>query len=128
MYCPPRLFAAIDIGSYRLKMKIVEVTPEGRIRDLETVDHLILLGRDTFNDGKLSFESVKKTCEAIQGFKRLMADYGVTEWRVVATSALREAANRDFMIDRIKFQTGFDVEIINNSQEKFLTYKASNGN
>lgn len=124
MYCPPRFFAAIDIGSYRLKMKIVEVTPEGRIRDLETVDHLILLGRDTFNDGKLSFESVKKTCEAIQGFKRLMADYGVTEWRVVATSALREAANRDFMIDRIKFQTGFDVEIINNSQEKFLTYKA----
>ena len=53
-----------------------------------------------------------------------MADYGVQEWRVVATSAIREAANRDYMIDRIKLQTGFDVEIINNSQEKFLTYKA----
>lgn len=124
MNSPPRLFAAIDIGSHRLKMKIIEAAPEGAIKDLETVDHLIPLGRDTFNDGKLSFDSVKKTCEAIQGFRQLMADYGVAEWKVVATSAIREAANRDYMIDRIKLQTGFDVEIINNSQEKFLTYKA----
>ncbi|NLU32392.1 MAG: hypothetical protein GXX04_07200 [Clostridiaceae bacterium] len=124
MDCPKRLFAAIDIGSHRLKMKIIEASPDGRIKDLETVDHLIPLGRDTFNEGKLSFESVKKTCEAIRGFRRLMADYGVQEWRAVATSAIREAANRDCMIDRIRHQTGFDVEIINNSQEKFLTYKA----
>jgi len=124
MDSPTRLFAAIDIGSHRLKMKIVEVTPDGGIRDLETVDHLIPLGRDTFNEGKLSFESVKRTCDAIGGFRQLMADYGVRECRVVATSAIREAANRDCMIDRIRLQTGFDVEIINNSQEKFLTYKA----
>ncbi|MCX7773989.1 MAG: hypothetical protein N2376_12845, partial [Clostridia bacterium] len=120
----PRLFAAIDIGSHKLKMKIVEITPQGEVKTLETADLLIPLGRDTFNDGKLSFESVKKTCEAIQGFKRLMTDYGVKDYRVVATSAIREAGNRDYMIDRIRLLTGFDVEIINNSQEKFLTYKA----
>ena len=120
----PKLFAAIDIGSHRLKMKIVEASADGGIKILETADHLIPLGRDTFNDGKLSFDSVKKTCDAIQGFKRLMIDYGVKEWRMVATSAIREASNRDYMIDRIKHQTGFDVEIINNSQEKFLAYKA----
>ena len=120
----PKLFAAIDIGSHKLKMKIVEASPDTGVKVLETADHLIPLGRDTFNDGKLSFESVKKTCDAIQGFKRLMVDYGVKEWRVVATSAIREASNRDYMIDRIKLQTGFDVEIINNSQEKFLAYKA----
>ncbi len=120
----PKLFAAIDIGSHKLKMKIVETNHEGEFRTLEVADLLIPLGRDTFNDGKLSFESVKKTCEAIQGFKRLMTDYGVKEWRIVATSAIREASNRDFMIDRIRLLTGFDVEIINNSQEKFLTYKA----
>ncbi len=121
---PSRLFTAIDIGSHKLKMKIVETNSEGEVRILETADLLIPLGRDTFNDGKLSFESVKKTCEAIQGFKRLMTDYGVKEWRIVATSAIREASNRDFMIDRIRLLTGFDAEIINNSQEKFLIYKA----
>lgn len=120
----PRLFAAIDIGSHKLKMKIVEASDDGSIRTLETADHLVPLGRDTFNDGKLSFDSVKKTCEAIQGFKRLMTDYGVKEWRVVATSAIREASNREYMIDRIRRETGFDAEIINNSQEKFITYKA----
>ncbi len=119
-----KLFAAIDIGSHKLRMKIVQAGENGEIRVLETVDKLIPLGRDTFNDEKLSFESVQKTCEAIQGFKRLMTDYGVREWRIVATSAIREAANRDYMLDRIRLLTGFDVEIINNSQEKFLAYKA----
>ena len=119
-----RLFAAIDIGSHRLHMKIVEISRDGRIRDLENVDLLVPLGRDTFRDGKLSFESVRATCEAIAGFARLMKDYGVTASRVVATSALREASNRDYMIDQIRMLTGFDVEIINNAQEKFLTLQA----
>lgn len=119
-----RLFAAIDIGSHRLRMKIVETSRDGHVRDLENVDLLVPLGRDTFKDGKLSFASIRATCEAIAGFKRLMTDYGVTESRVVATSALREASNRDYMIDQIRMLTGFDVEIINNSQEKFLTFQA----
>lgn len=117
-------FAAIDIGSHQLKMKIVEMSGTGMIRPIETVDMLVPLGRDAFNDGRLSFESVKTTCTAIAGFKRLMNDYGVSDYRVVATSALREASNRDYMLDQIRIQTGFDVEIINNSQEKFLTYQA----
>jgi len=121
---PSRLFAAIDIGSHRLRMKIVETTRDGKVRDLENVDLLVPLGRDTFKDGKLSFASVRATCDAIAGFKRLMTDYGVTHSRVVATSALREASNRDYMIDQIRMLTGFDVEIINNSQEKFLTFQA----
>ena len=119
-----RLFAAIDIGSHRLRMKIVQIDREGKVKDLENVDLLVPLGRDTFNDGKLSFASVRATCDAIAGFKRLMTDYGVTDCRVVATSALREASNRDYMIDQIRMLTGFDVEVINNSQEKFLTFQA----
>ncbi len=119
-----RLYAAIDIGSHRLRMKIVQIQKDGSTRDLENVDQLVPLGRDTFNDGKLSFESVRATCAAIVGFKQLMTDYGVAESRVVATSALREATNRDYMIDQIRMLTGFDVEIINNAQEKFFTYQA----
>jgi exopolyphosphatase/guanosine-5'-triphosphate,3'-diphosphate pyrophosphatase len=119
-----RLFAAIDIGSHRLRMKIVQIDRDGRVRDLENVDLLVPLGRDTFSDGKLSFASVRATCDAIAGFKRLMTDYGVTDCRVVATSALREASNREYMVDQIRMLTGFDVEVINNSQEKFLTFQA----
>ena len=117
-------FAVIDIGSHKLKMKIVEIIGKGEVKTLESADLLIPLGRDTFNDGKLSFESVKKTCKAIQGFKHLMGDYSVREWRIVATSAIREATNRDFMIDQKKMITGLNVEIINNSQEKILSYNA----
>ena len=40
---PYKAFAAIDIGSHRLKMKIIEAAPDGRIKDLETVDHLVPL-------------------------------------------------------------------------------------
>lgn len=118
------LFAAIDIGSHRLQMKIVELGRGSESRDLENVDLLVPLGRDTFNEGKLSFTSVHSACNAIAGFQRLMSDYRVSECRVVATSALREASNRDYMLDQIRMLTGLDVEVINNSQEKFLTFQA----
>lgn len=120
----PRRFAAIDIGSHQLKIKIVEIAADGAVRPLDTAEMLVPLGRETFTDGKLSFDTVRATCNTIAGFKRLIGDYGVHATRVVATSALREASNRDYMIDQIRMLTGFDVEVINNSQEKFLTYRA----
>lgn len=120
----PKIFASIDIGSHALKMKIVEILMDGSIQPLENVHLLVPLGRDTFSTGKLSFDSVKKTCEAIGKFKRLMEDYGVYDCKVVATSAVREAANREYLLDQIYLNTGFQVEVIHHAKEKFLTYQA----
>ena len=55
---------------------------------------------------------------------RIMDTYGVVRYRAVATSAVREAANRDTFLDRVRLRTGLDVEVIDGSEENRLTYLA----
>ena len=51
----------------------------------------------------------------MDGFRRIMDGYGVVRYRAVATSAVREALNRDSFVDRIRLRTGIDIEIIDGS-------------
>lgn len=45
-------------------------------------------------------------------------------YKVMATSALREASNREYILDQIKLKTGFKINVIDNAEEQFLTLKA----
>lgn len=53
-----------------------------------------------------------------------MKDYCIDDYRAFATSALREAKNAIRVLDRIKVRTGIDVEILSNSEQRFIIYKA----
>lgn len=118
------LFAAIDIGSNSIKMKIVSIDEKQNIGMLEELRKNIALGKDTFNYNRISTEVVLKLCETLKDFRSVMKLYDVKHYKAVATSAIREADNRDLVIDMIKQQTGFEVQVINGSQEKYLTYLA----
>lgn len=116
--------AGIDVGSHALNLKLVEIDNDGKIKVLDQLKYPIALGKDTFASGKVSFETTEKICEALKGFKNLMKDYGVTASRIVATSGLREAINKEFILDQIKVRTGFEIDVLTRAQEKFITYKA----
>ncbi len=118
------IMSAIDLGSYSLKMHIVEVDETGAVRPIEQLSKPASLGRDTFSMGKVSYETVEETCEIITGFQHLMQDYQSRHYRAVATSAIREAQNREYLMDQIKLKTGLKVEVLNNAQERYYTYKA----
>ena len=53
---------------------------------------------------------------ALEGFRRIMDSYGVGRYRAVATSAVREAVNRDTFLDRVRMRAGIDVEVIDFGQ------------
>jgi exopolyphosphatase/guanosine-5'-triphosphate,3'-diphosphate pyrophosphatase len=118
------IIAGIDVGSHALRMKIVQVKKNGQIKTLELLRKPISLGRDTYTMGKISFEAVDETCDILKGFKKLMKEYEVKNYKAVATSAIREAKNREYIIDQIKLKTGLNIDVIDNSEERFLTYKA----
>ena len=120
--------AAVDVGSNAMRMMIAEITSEGRIRPLEDLRKPTCIGRDTFNIGRIQVETIHRACDILKGFDRLMRDYQVERCRAVATSGVREASNREYLLDQIRMRTGLDVEVINNSQERFLTYKAIGDN
>jgi exopolyphosphatase/guanosine-5'-triphosphate,3'-diphosphate pyrophosphatase len=121
---PNNLLAAIDIGASSIRMDIAEVTPEGRLRILDSLKKGVQLGKDTFTEGFLREESIRAAAEALRDFKKIMDTYGVVRYRAVATSAVREASNSDMILDRILMSTGLDVEVIDGSEENRLTYSA----
>ena len=50
-----KTFAAIDVGSYELSMKILEISKQNGIKEIDYIRHRIDLGTDTFATGKISY-------------------------------------------------------------------------
>ena len=121
----PAVMAAIDVGSASIRLKIVQVEENGAVRELENVVRSVSIGRDTFSKGKITPEMVEEVCQTLLGFKRLMREYRVRIKRVVATTAVREASNRDYVLEQIRVRTGFTVEVLNRSEERYLTRQAA---
>ena len=68
-------FAAIDIGSYELSMKIFELSSKMGMREIDHIRRRIELGMDTYRSGRISHDLVEELCEVLQDFKRIMGEY-----------------------------------------------------
>jgi exopolyphosphatase/guanosine-5'-triphosphate,3'-diphosphate pyrophosphatase len=121
---PVRPVAVVDMGASAIRLVVAEAPAGEPIRTLEEATRGVLLGMDTFTRGRLEAATVEATLKAMEGFRRIMDAYGVVRYRAVATSAIREAQNRETFLDRVRLRTGIDVEIIDGSEENRLTYLA----
>ncbi|BCN30357.1 Ppx/GppA phosphatase family protein [Anaeromicropila herbilytica] len=121
---PVTTFAAIDVGSNELSMKIFEFTKKNGIKELEQVRHTIELGSDTYTYGKISHELVEEVCDVLIQFSQKMKEYSVVEYTACATSAIREASNYIMILDQIKLSSNIHVKVLSNSEQRFLCYKA----
>src|SRR5262249_17815926 len=121
---PPLLVAAIDVGSSSIRMEISEIHPDGSITPVDSLSRGVALGKDSFTIGHLSEESMQSACQTLTDFAQVMKNYGISKYRAVATSAVREASNTDTFIDRVLLRSGIDIEVIDGSEENRLTYMA----
>lgn len=117
-----KVIAAIDIGSHAMKLKIVEVLDGKRFKTLEDVKAEVVLGIDTFRNQKIATNSITEGIKTLLYFSNLMKDYGVVEYRAVATEAIRRAQNGQFVIDQLTKKSGLSIEILEESIERHLTY------
>ncbi len=109
--------AVIEIASNELRLKAAERKGDG-IKIIDALNYPLSLGKDTFHSGKISFESISKTAEIINGFKQVAREYGIDCIKTIATTAVREATNREYVLDQIKVKTGLDLYVADDSQEK----------
>jgi len=114
--------AVIDIGASEIRLKIAQ-NGKGGLRLLDAAAYPLGIGRETFNTGKISFKKADKACEIIRQYTKIAQEYGVDAVRVVATSALREATNREYILDQIRLRTGVSVDVIDSQEEKAYLYK-----
>ncbi len=119
-----RTFAAIDVGSFELELGIYELSVKTGIREVDHIKHMIALGRDTYNDGKISYGLVEELCQVLEEFSGIMKMYQVEAYRAYASSAMREAKNSQIVLDQIRVRTGIDIRVISNSEHRFISYKA----
>ena len=114
----------IDIGSGFIQLKIA-IQNEGKLVSiLESVTKSLAIGRETFSEGRISPAMMRELSQCLLGFRQLLREYKVRRVRVVATGAIREAGNRDYVLDQIRAVTGFNIEIMNGPEERFWTQQA----
>ena len=119
-------YAAIHIGSETTSMRIIEYSSVTRYKIIDSCSRHIRLGEETFKNKVIPFSMVNEICEVLKGFKRLMEEYGVEEYDLQATTAVREAHNQLFLLDQIYSRTGLRVHIVDMPQEihnKFVTVR-----
>jgi exopolyphosphatase / guanosine-5'-triphosphate,3'-diphosphate pyrophosphatase len=119
----PRL-AAIDIGSNSIHMIVVAPEPNGGYRVLDREREMVRLGRSALGDGALSEVAMRDGLEALVKMTTLAGLKGADRAVVVATSAVREAANGQDFLARVKVQTGLDVQLLTGVEEGGLIYRA----
>ena len=119
--------AAIDVGSNAIRLLIGNVeSAEGERKTtiLESIREPVRLGQDVFKKGTISEETIDRTLEAFGRFKALIDQHSVKWTKAVATSATREALNREIFIDRIAQHSGIEIAVIGPEEEARLIHLA----
>ena len=119
-----KTFAAIDVGSYELTMKIFEFSGKETMREIDCVSRRLDLGSDTFAMGKISNEKMDELCRTLKDFSDIMKTYRVRDYKAYGTSAIRETENTTIVQDQIAQRTGILVETLGNAEQRFLDYKS----
>ena len=118
--------AVIELGTTSVRMVIGQLAGSAGVTVIDELEHAVSLGSDTLAAGRISFETTERCVAALRSFRNVLDEYNVKDRdvRVIATSAVREAANSDRFCDRILIATGFRVEVIDKSEVSRLTYQA----
>lgn len=119
------VFAAIDIGSNAMRLlfcRVYIVDGKPHFSKEELIRMPIRLGDDVFTHGLISDAKATRLITALKGFSELIKAYGVINHRAVATSAMRDAKNGAQIIERVKAETGIEVEIIDGKNEAALVF------
>ena len=116
-----RIFAAVDIGSNSVRIKIARVIRH-RLETIHEDRVVTRLGESAFRFGTLSPEAMEDTVKVLRRFYREAQDFGVDQARVVATSALRDAPNSSAFVAWAHSATGWKVETISGLEEGRLIH------
>lgn len=111
--------AAIDIGTNAVRLKVGTFGDEGSLRALRQERDAIRPGAGVFETGVMSEEARERLLLTLMRYRQICDELGARV-RAVATSAMREASNREDVIRQIHERTGFELEVISGKEEARL--------
>jgi len=116
-----KLVAVIDIGSNSARLVIYELL-NSELFSIHYEEKIkVQIGEGSYNrEGYLQPDSIKRAYLALQTFKRTIQNYPISSTLAVATSAVRDAPNRDLFIQLIKKDLNLDIKVIDGDREAVL--------
>ncbi|MDR7328913.1 Ppx/GppA phosphatase family protein [Corynebacterium guangdongense] len=121
--------AAIDCGTNSIRLLVSDVR-DGEIHEVTRLNEIVRLGQGVDATGRLAPEAIERTREALTTYVQIMKAEGVTDVRMVATSATRDAVNRDEffgMTARLlgEIRPGAVAEVISGEEEAALSFRGA---
>jgi exopolyphosphatase/guanosine-5'-triphosphate,3'-diphosphate pyrophosphatase len=110
----------MDVGSNALRLAIAEFKSPTQYEILDRVRAPVRLGESVFKNQRIDQVTMESALDAFRTFRRKMEQHGVVAHRAVATSATREAKNRAAFRERVRSETGLDLELIQGTEEARL--------
>jgi exopolyphosphatase/guanosine-5'-triphosphate,3'-diphosphate pyrophosphatase len=115
---------AIDIGTNSVRLLVAEVEGTGRAATLETLDrqmNITRLGQGVDATGALASDAIARTVAVLRKYRAVLDEYGVTNVRATATSAARDASNRDEFFTAAR-DAGIEPELLSGEEEAALSF------
>ncbi|HRP62263.1 MAG TPA: Ppx/GppA phosphatase family protein [Phycisphaerales bacterium] len=113
---------AIDVGTNSIRLVVAEASADGTYRLLDDEKEVTRLGQGLARTGRLAPQAMKQSAEAVARMKEIAEGYGVMQLRIVATSAVRDAANGYEFLDLVRSDLGLAVDVITAEEEAKLAF------
>ena len=116
--------AAVDCGTNSIRLLIAEAGPDGGLVEVDRRTEVVRLGQGVDATGEFHPDALTRTFAATDAYAALLRDAGVTsaDIRFVATSATRDARNRDVFVAGIHDRLGVEPEVISGRTEAELSF------
>ncbi|MFD8965317.1 exopolyphosphatase [Streptomyces sp. NPDC059568] len=115
--------AAIDCGTNSIRLLVADVHPDtGEVVDLDRRMRIVRLGQGVDRTGRLAPEALERTFEACREYATVIKEHGAERVLFVATSASRDAENRDEFVRGVLDILGVEPEVITGDQEAEFSF------
>lgn len=114
------LYAALDLGTNNCRLLIAQPTRPGQFRVVDAFSRIVRLGEGLAASGRLSDEAMDRSVEALKVCAAKLKNRNIRRARLIATEACRAAVNGEAFLERVRQETGLDLEIINRETEARL--------
>ncbi|MFD5699588.1 Ppx/GppA phosphatase family protein [Streptomyces lasiicapitis] len=115
--------AAIDCGTNSIRLLVADADPRtGELVDLDRRMEIVRLGQGVDKTGRLAPEALQRTFAACRTYAEIIKELGAERTRFVATSASRDAENRDDFVRGVLDILGVEPEVISGDQEAEFSF------
>lgn len=118
--------AGIDCGTNSIRLLVADVDRgAGTLTELDRRMEIVRLGQDVDRTGRIAPEALERTLDATRRYAEVCRDLGVEHIRYVATSASRDAENRQDFVDGVRAALDVEPEVIGGQEEAALSFRGA---